>query len=91
MYFGRLMLSIGQEVQAIEAIDKAVSLALSNSANRITLAQALMTTGDVNILNERNYLVGLFNDNPANDNLALMMAVVLLNLAILKILSVFTR
>ena len=77
MYFGRLMLSIGQEVQAIEAIDKAVSLAPSNSANRITLAQALMTTGDVNNLERAlSILLGLLNDNPANDNLALMMAVV---------------
>lgn len=77
MYFGRLMLSIGREVQAIEAIDKAVSLAPSNSANRITLAQALMTTGDVNNLERaQSILLGLLNDNPANDNLALMMAVV---------------
>ncbi len=77
MYFGRLMLSIGQEVQAIEAIDKAVSLAPSNSANRITLAQALMTTGDVsNLERAQSILLGLLNDNPANDNLALMMAVV---------------
>ena len=77
MYLGRLMLSIGQEVQAIEAIDKAVSLAPSNSANRITLAQALMTTGDVNNLERaQSILLGLLNDNPANDNLALMMAVV---------------
>lgn len=77
MYFGRLMLSIGQEVQAIEAIDKAVSLAPSNSANRITLAQALMTTGDVNNLERaQSILLGLLSDNPANDNLALMMAVV---------------
>ena len=77
MYFGRLMLSIGQEVQAIEAIDKAVSLAPSNTANRITLAQALMTTGDVNNLERaQSILLGLLNDNPANDNLALMMAVV---------------
>ena len=77
MYFGRLMLSIGQEVQAIEAIDKAVSLAPSNSANRITLAQALMTTGDVsNLERAQSILLGLLNDNPENDNLALMMAVV---------------
>jgi len=77
MYFGRLMLSIGQEVQAIEAIEKAVSLAPSNSANRITLAQALMTTGDVNNLERaQSILLGLLSDNPANDNLALMMAVV---------------
>ena len=77
MYFGRLMLSIGQELQAIEAIDKAVSLSPSNSANRITLAQALMTTGDVNNLERaQSILLGLLQDTPQNDNLALMMAVV---------------
>ena len=77
MYFGRLMLSIGQEVQAIEAIDKAVSLSPSNSANRITLAQALMTTGDVNNLERaQSILLSLLQDTPQNDNLALMMAVV---------------
>ena len=77
MYFGRLMLSIGQEVQAIEAIDKAVSISPSNSANRITLAQALMTTGDVNNLERaQSILLGLLQDTPQNDNLALMMAVV---------------
>ncbi|MAI63353.1 MAG: c-type cytochrome biogenesis protein CcmI, partial [Alteromonas sp.] len=44
---------------------------------RITLAQALMTTGDVNNLERaQSILLGLLNDNPANDNLALMMAVV---------------
>jgi len=68
MYFGRLMLSIGQEVQAIEAIDKAVSLAPSNTANRITLAQALMTTGDVNNLERaQSILLGLLNDNPEKE------------------------
>ena len=77
MYFGRLMLSIGQEVQAIEAIDKAVSLSPTNTNNRITLAQALMTTGDVNNLERaQRVLLSLLGNNPENDNLALMTAVV---------------
>lgn len=77
MYFGRLMLSIGQEVQAIEAIDKAVSLSPQNTANRITLAQALMTTGDVNNLERaQRLLLDLLKTNSENDNLALMAAVV---------------
>jgi len=77
MYFGRLMLSIGQEVQAIEAIDKAVSLSPNNTNNRITLAQALMTTGDVNNLERaQRVLLSLLGNNPENDNLALMTAVV---------------
>lgn len=77
MYLGRLMLTVGQEVQAIEAIDKAVKLAPDNSAYRITLAQALMTTGEVNNLNRaQSLLLRLLAGAPENDNLALMMAVV---------------
>ena len=77
MYFGRLMLSVGQEVQAIEAIDRAVSLSPDNTNNRITLAQALMTTGDVNNLERaQRVLLSLLGNNPENDNLALMTAVV---------------
>ena len=77
MYFGRLMLSIGQEVQAIEAIDRAVSLSPDNTNNRITLAQALMATGDVNNLERaQRVLLSLLSNNPENDNLALMAAVV---------------
>ncbi len=77
MYLGRLVLIIGQEVQAIEAIDRAVELAPENTTHRITLAQALMATGDVNNLSRaQTLLLGLLKDNPQNDNLALMMAVV---------------
>jgi cytochrome c-type biogenesis protein CcmI len=74
---GRLMLSLGQEVQAIEAIDKAVALKPDNTPHQITLAQALMTTGDVNNLNRaQGVLSRLLQSTPENDNLALMMAVV---------------
>ena len=77
MYLGRLLLSLGQEVQAIEAIDKATKLAPKNSAHKVTLAQALMTTGDVNNLQRaQSILSGLLANTPGNDNLALMMAVV---------------
>lgn len=77
LYLGRLMLSLGQEVQAIEAIDKAVALKPGNTSHQITLAQALMTTGDVNNLNRaQGVLKGLLRSTPENDNLALMMAVV---------------
>ena len=77
LYLGRLMLSLGQEVQAIEAIDKAVALKPDNTSHQITLAQALMTTGDVNNLNRaQSVLAGLLKNTPENDNLALMMAVV---------------
>ena len=77
MYLGRLMLSIGQEVQAIEAIDRATVLAPANSGHKITLAQALMTTGDVNNLQRAQAILnGLLANTPDNDNLALMMAVV---------------
>ena len=71
------MLSIGQEVQAIEAIDRATVLAPANSGHKITLAQALMTTGDVNNLQRAQAILnGLLANTPDNDNLALMMAVV---------------
>jgi len=77
MYLGRLMLSIGQEVQAIEAIDRATVLAPANNGHKITLVQALMTTGDVNNLQRaQSILKGLLAGTPDNDNLALMMAVV---------------
>ncbi|WOI36743.1 c-type cytochrome biogenesis protein CcmI [Alteromonas sp. CI.11.F.A3] len=77
LYLGRLMLSLGQEVQAIEAIDKAVALKPGNTSHQITLAQALMTTGDVNNLNRaQGVLSRLLQNTPENDNLALMMAVV---------------
>jgi cytochrome c-type biogenesis protein CcmI len=77
MYFGRLMLSLGQEVQAIEAIDKAVQLAPDKRANQITFAQALMTTGDEsNLKRAQSILSSLLQANAENDNLALMMAVV---------------
>lgn len=77
LYLGRLMLSLGQEVQAIEAKDKAVALKPGNTSHQITLAQALMTTGDVNNLNRaQGVLKGLLRSTPENDNLALMMAVV---------------
>ena len=77
LYLGRLMLSLGQEVQAIEAIEKAVALKPDNTSHQITFAQALMTTGDVNNLNRaQGVLTGLLQRTPENDNLALMMAVV---------------
>lgn len=77
MYLGRLLLTLGQDVQAIEAIDRAVSIAPKNASHRITLAQALMTTGDVNNLNRaQRTLSELLQETPQNDNLALMMAVV---------------
>lgn len=77
MVYGRLMLSLGQEVQAIEAIERAVNLAPDKKANAISLAQALMTTGDVNNLSRaQGILANLLQENAENDNLALMMAVV---------------
>lgn len=77
MYYGRLMLSLGEEVQAIEAIDRAVLLAPDKNTNRITLAQALLSTGEVNNLSRaQDILADLLQSNPQNDNLALMMTVV---------------
>ncbi|WP_218396101.1 c-type cytochrome biogenesis protein CcmI [Alteromonas lipotrueae] len=88
LYVGRLMSSLGQEVQAIEAIDKAVAIKPGNTSHQITLAQALMTTGDVNNLNRaQGVLKGLLRSTPENDNLALMMAVVSAQLGDLENLS----
>ena len=90
LYLGRLMLSLGQEVQAIEAIDKAVALKPGNTSHQITLAQALMTTGDVNNLNRaQGVLKGLLRSTPENDNLALMMAVVSAQLGDLENLTCY--
>ena len=76
MYLGRLLLSLGQDSQAIEAIDKAVALKPTDRTINITLAQALMATGEENnIIRAQRLLAALLRGTPDNNNLALMMAV----------------
>lgn len=77
MYLGRLMMSLGQDEQAREAIERAVKLAPGRRENRITLAQMLMSTGEASQLARAQSLLSeLVTETPQNDNLALMMAVV---------------
>ena len=77
MYLGRLMMSLGQDQQAKEAIERAVRLAPAQRENRITLAQALMSTGEAAQLERAQSLLSeLLEETPRNDNLALMMTVV---------------
>ena len=76
MYLGRLQMSLGQDAQALEAIQRALTLAPQNRQNRITYAQALMVSGDEGQLREaQRQLALLLRANPDNDNLSLMMAV----------------
>ncbi|MCU7554892.1 c-type cytochrome biogenesis protein CcmI [Alteromonas sp. ASW11-19] len=76
MYLGRLQMALGQDAQALEAIQKAMALVPANRQYRITYAQALMATGDETRLQQaQQQLRQLLVANPANDNLALMMAV----------------
>ncbi|WP_414830038.1 c-type cytochrome biogenesis protein CcmI [Alteromonas sp. H39] len=76
MYLGRLQMSLGQDAQALQAIQRALSINPQNRQNRITYAQALMVSGDEAQLREaQRQLQLLLRANPENDNLALMMAV----------------
>ena len=76
MYLGRLQMSLGQDAQALEAIQRALAIDPQNRQNRITYAQALMVSGDEAQLKEaQRQLQLLLRANPGNDNIALMMAV----------------
>lgn len=76
MYLGRLQMSLGQDAQALEAIQRALAIDPQNRQNRITYAQALMVSGDETQLKEaQRQLQLLLRANPGNDNVALMMAV----------------
>ncbi len=77
MYLGRLWMSVGEDEQAIQAIEKALSIKPDDTTIRITYAQALMVTENAQRLGLAQSVLGkLVNENPDNDNLALMMAVV---------------
>ncbi|MEW9797678.1 c-type cytochrome biogenesis protein CcmI [Alteromonas sp. CYL-A6] len=77
MYYGRLMMSLGQDEQALAAVERAVSISPQKTENRITLAQILMAVGDEGSLQRaQSQLASLTEAQPDNDNLALMMAVV---------------
>ncbi|MBU3022087.1 c-type cytochrome biogenesis protein CcmI [Aestuariibacter sp. A3R04] len=77
MFLARLWLSVGQDEQAIQAIEKALALNPDDTTIRITYAQTLMVTNEVaQMTKAQSVLQGLLAINPNNDNLALMMAVV---------------
>ncbi|OFC69035.1 c-type cytochrome biogenesis protein CcmI [Alteromonas confluentis] len=77
MYLGRLWMSVGEDDQAIQAIEKALSIKPEDTTIRITYAQALMVTENAQRLAKAQSVLGVLNnENPDNDNLALMMAVV---------------
>ena len=77
MFLARLWLSVGQDEQAVQAIEKALVIAPDDTTVRVTYAQTLMVTNDVGQMTKaQSVLQGLLTSNPQNDNLALMMAVV---------------
>lgn len=77
MFLARLWLSVGQDAQAVQAIEKALVLKPDDTTIRITYAQTLMVTNDEGQMTKaQSVLQGLLASSPQNDNLALMMAVV---------------
>lgn len=76
LYLGRLYMNIGQEVQAVEALERAHSISPDTEKTTTALIQALMVTGDVNNLNRAQQLLTQQQARePDNANYALMMAV----------------
>lgn len=76
MYLGRLQMSLGQDQQALEALQRALEIEPDNLTARMTYAQVLMVSGDANKLRTaQRELASLIRGIPDNDNLALMMAV----------------
>ena len=77
MFLGRLWMSVGEDEQALQSIQRALSLKPGDMTIRITYAQALMVSEDAGKLGAaRRVLESLTEENPENDNLSLMMAVV---------------
>ncbi len=77
MYLGRLWMSVGQDQQAMEAMDKALKLSPNNDSYKVMLAQVLMTSGDTAMMERAQQLLKeLLVSQPENDNLNLMTAVV---------------
>jgi len=77
MFLGRLWMSVGEDEQALQSIQRAMSLKPGDMTIRITYAQALMVSDDAGKLAAAwRVLQSLTEENPENDNLSLMMAVV---------------
>lgn len=77
MYLGRIWLALEQSSEAFAALEKAISYAPDDPAVRMTYVRALMTSDDIDQLrNAQRILTQLIDEQPANDNLVLMLAVV---------------
>ncbi|MEG3768427.1 c-type cytochrome biogenesis protein CcmI [Alteromonas sp. 14N.309.X.WAT.G.H12] len=77
MFLSRLWLSVGENEQAIQAIEKALAIQPNNSTVNITYAQVLMASNtEADLIKAQSVLAGLLSQNEESDNLTLMMAVV---------------
>lgn len=77
MFLGRLWLAIGQDEQARAALEKAIEIDPKNSTIVMTYAQILMASESINDLKHaQKLLLSLIQQQPDNDNLMLMTAVV---------------
>lgn len=77
MYLGRIWMALNQTDEAYAALEKAVQYAPGDSEVRMTYARALMASDDIGQLNNAKRLLGsLIKEQPDNDNLVLMLAVV---------------
>ena len=77
MYLGRIWMALNQTDEAYAALEKAVQYAPGDSEVRMTYARALMASDDIGQLNNaKRLLSSLIKEQPDNDNLVLMLAVV---------------
>ncbi|NVK55656.1 MAG: c-type cytochrome biogenesis protein CcmI [Alteromonadaceae bacterium] len=77
MYLGRIWMALGQTAEAYAALEKAVYYAPDDANVRMTYARALMASDDkTQLRNARRLLSRLVTEQPDNNNLELMLAVV---------------
>jgi len=77
LYLTRLQLALGQEVQAVAAVEKAWRLSPASENVRTAYIQTLMATGDDTQLRKAEMVLKrLISETPNNDSYLLMMAVV---------------
>lgn len=77
LYLTRLQLALGQEVQAVAAVEKAWRLSPGSENVRTAYIQTLMATADETQLRKAEVVLKrLLSETPDNDNYLLMMAVV---------------
>ncbi|MDC8832669.1 c-type cytochrome biogenesis protein CcmI [Alteromonas gilva] len=77
MYLGRVWMALGQTQEAYSALEKALHYAPDDADVRMTYARALMGSDDKEQLqNAQRLLSRLVTEQPDNNNLTLMLAVV---------------